>query len=242
MSRDAKPLLAVNGLVKRFGGFHALDGLTFNLHSGEILGLVGPNGSGKTTCINVISGLYAPDEGEIRFHGRRVGGLRSHRLVHAGINRTFQIPKPFQSLTVRENVAIAIAYGHNPEGAEASALLGSLGLGALIDRPAADLNTAQQKMLDLARALATGPRLLLIDELAAGLNPAELDTVAERLKELARAGIGLLVVEHLMGFIDQITDRVIVMNAGKEIFEGVLADAAKDPRVVEVFLGSDDAT
>jgi len=242
MSRDAKPLLAVNGLVKRFGGFHALDGLTFNLHSGEILGLVGPNGSGKTTCINVISGLYAPDEGEIRFHGRRVGGLRSHRLVHAGINRTFQIPKPFQSLTVRENVAIAIAYGHNPESAEAGALLGSLGLGALIDRPAADLNTAQQKMLDLARALATGPRLLLIDELAAGLNPAELDTVAERLKELARAGIGLLVVEHLMGFIDQITDRVIVMNAGKEIFEGVLADAAKDPRVVEVFLGSDDAT
>jgi branched-chain amino acid transport system ATP-binding protein len=241
MSRDAEPLLAINGLVKRFGGFHALDGLTFNLHSGEILGLVGPNGSGKTTCINVISGLYAPDEGEIRFHGRRVGGLRSHRLVHAGINRTFQIPKPFQSLTVRENVAIAVAYGHNHEGVEADALLASLGLGALIDRPAADLNTAQQKMLDLARALATGPRLLLIDELAAGLNPAELETVAERLKGFARSGIGLLVVEHLMGFIDQITDRVIVMNAGKEIFEGVLADAAKDPGVVEVFLGSDDA-
>jgi branched-chain amino acid transport system ATP-binding protein len=157
MSPDDAPLLAVDGLVKRFGGFHALDGLTFTLHGGEILGLVGPNGSGKTTAINVISGLYAPDQGEVRLEGRAVGGLAPHRLVHAGINRTFQIPKPFQSLTVRENVAIAV------------------------------------------------------------------------------------VVEHLMGFLDQITDRVIVMNAGKEIFEGVLADAAKDPGVVEVFLGADDA-
>jgi branched-chain amino acid transport system ATP-binding protein len=242
MSPDDAPLLAVDGLVKRFGGFHALDGLTFSLHGGEILGLVGPNGSGKTTAINVISGLYAPDQGEVRLEGRAVGGLAPHRLVHAGINRTFQIPKPFQSLTVRENVAIAVAYGRNPHGRiEADALLASLDLGAFGDRPAADLNTAQQKMLDLARALATGPRLLLVDELAAGLNPTELDTVAIKLREFARSGIGLLVVEHLMGFLDQITDRVIVMNAGKEIFEGVLADAAKDPGVVEVFLGADDA-
>jgi branched-chain amino acid transport system ATP-binding protein len=231
MSLDAPPLLAVDGLVKRFGGFRALDGLNFDLRSGEILGLVGPNGSGKTTCINVISGLYAPDEGEVRLEGRAVSGLPSHRLVHAGINRTFQIPKPFKSLTVRENVAIAIAYGRNPHGRlDADAVLTLLDLGAVADRVAGDLNSAQQKMLDLARAMATGPRLLLVDELAAGLNPTELDKVAVKLRELARSGMGLLVVEHLMGFIDQITDRVIVMNAGKGIFEGVLADAVKDPQ------------
>ncbi|MGP0089919.1 MAG: ABC transporter ATP-binding protein [Xanthobacteraceae bacterium] len=242
MSPDAPPLLAVDGLVKRFGGFRALDGLNFDLRSGEILGLVGPNGSGKTTCINVISGIYAPDQGEVRLEGRAVGGLPSHRLVHAGINRTFQIPKPFKSLTVRENVTIAIAYGRNPRGRlDPDALLGLLDLRAVADRPAADLNSAQQKMLDLARAMATGPRLLLVDELAAGLNPTELDKVAVKLRELASSGLGLLVVEHLMGFIDQITDRVIVMNAGKGIFEGVLADAVKDPRVVEVFFGADDA-
>jgi branched-chain amino acid transport system ATP-binding protein len=121
------------------------------------------------------------------------------------------------------------------------ALLSSLDLAGFADKPAGELNSAQQKMLDLARALATGPRLLLIDELAAGLNPVELDRVANRLKELARAGIALLVVEHLMGFIDQITDRIIVMNAGKEIFEGRLADASKNAQVVEVFLGDEHA-
>jgi branched-chain amino acid transport system ATP-binding protein len=242
MSPDAQPLLAVKGLVKRFGGFRALDELNFDLKSGEILGLVGPNGSGKTTCINVISGLYRPEAGEVHFEGRPIAGLASHRLVHLGINRTFQIPKPFLTLSVRQNVEIAIAYGRHPQGpVDSEALLGSLELAALADRPAAELNSAQQKMLDLARALATGPRLLLVDELAAGLNPAELERVAQKLEELARSGIALLVVEHLMGFIDQITDRVIVMNAGKEIFEGVLADAVKNPRVVEVFLGGEDA-
>ncbi len=242
MSPDAQPLLRIEGLVKRFGGFRALDGLTFHLKQGEILGLVGPNGSGKTTCINVISGLYAPDGGSVRFEDREIGGLPSHRVVHLGINRTFQVPKPFMTLTVRENVEVANAYGRNPQGRiDARALLASLDLDGLAERRADELNSAQQKMLDLARALATGPRLLLVDELAAGLNPAELERVADRLKELARSGIALLVVEHLMGFIDQITDRVIVMNAGKEIFEGVMADAVHDGRVVEVFLGGEDA-
>ncbi|HEX7968356.1 MAG TPA: ABC transporter ATP-binding protein [Stellaceae bacterium] len=236
------PLLAVENLVKKFGGFRALDSLSFDLKPGEILGLVGPNGSGKTTCINVISGLYPPDGGEVWFDDRPIGGLPSHRLVHLGINRTFQVPKPFLTLTVRENVEVANAYGRNPEGwVDVDELLGSLDLKPLAARRAGELNSAQQKMLDLARALATGPRLLLVDELAAGLNPAELARVAERLKDLARSGIALLVVEHLMGFIDQITDRVIVMNAGKEIFEGIMADAVYDKRVVEVFLGGDDA-
>src|SRR5581483_4740748 len=230
---ERSPLLTVESLVKRFGGFHALDGLSFDLKPGEILGLVGPNGSGKTTCINVISGLYAPDGGKVWLEDHLIGGLPSHRLVHLGINRTFQVPKPFMTLTVRENVEVANAYGRHPQGTiDLTQLLHLLDLAPMTERRAEELNSAQQKMLDLARALATGPRLLLVDELAAGLNPAELDRVADRLKELARSGIALLVVEHLMGFIDQITDRVVVMNAGKEIFEGVMADAVNDKRVV----------
>jgi branched-chain amino acid transport system ATP-binding protein len=241
MSPDRAPLLRIHGLVKRFGGFRALDVLSFDVGAGEILGLVGPNGSGKTTCINVISGLYRPDGGSINFEGRSIGGLPSHRLVHAGINRTFQIPRPFLTLTVRENVEIASTYGRNGTGtADVDGLLSSLDLAAFARKPAGELNSGQQKMLDLARALATGPRLLLVDELAAGLNPAELERVAAKLKELAASGIALLVVEHLMGFIDQITDRIIVMNAGKEIFEGRLADAFKNAQVVEVFLGDDE--
>jgi branched-chain amino acid transport system ATP-binding protein len=241
MSPEGKPLLTVEGLVKRFGGFRALDVLSFSVGPGEILGLVGPNGSGKTTCINVISGLYPPDGGTIYFEGRSIGGLPSHRLVHAGINRTFQVPRPFLTLTVRENVEIALAYGRNRNHPDAGTLLSSLDLAAFADQPAMELNSAHQKMLDLARALATGPRLLLIDELAAGLNPAELERIAAKLKELAHSGIALLVVEHLMGFIDQITDRIIVMNAGKEIFEGRLAEAARNSQVVEVFLGAEHA-
>jgi branched-chain amino acid transport system ATP-binding protein len=242
MSPDHAPLLRIEGLVKRFGGFRALDVLSFDVGGGEILGLVGPNGSGKTTCINVISGLYRPDAGSIRFEGRPVGGLPSHRLVHAGINRTFQIPRPFLTLTVRENIEIASTYGRSRKGtADVDALLSSLDLQAFARKAAGELNSGQQKMLDLARALATGPRLLLVDELAAGLNPAELERVAAKLKELAGSGIALLVVEHLMGFIDQITDRIVVMNAGKEIFEGRLADAFKNAQVVEVFLGDEHA-
>jgi len=241
MSPDPTLLLKVDGLVKRFGGFRALDGLNFDLRAGEILGVVGPNGSGKTTCINVISGIYAPDGGKIYFEGRSIGGIASHRLVHAGINRTFQIPRPFLTLSVRENVEIAIAYGRNGR-VDADTLLSLLDLAAFADQPAAQLNSAHQKMLDLARALATGPRLLLVDELAAGLNPAELERVATKLREFADAGISLLVVEHLMGFIDRITDRIIVMNAGREIFEGTLAQASRDSQVVEVFLGGEDAS
>jgi branched-chain amino acid transport system ATP-binding protein len=241
MSPDNAPLLNVSKLVKRFGGFYALDGLSFHVSSGEILGLVGPNGSGKTTAINVISGLYAPDGGEIVFEGSSIGGVASHKLVHRGINRTFQIPKPFLSLTVRQNVEVALAYGGAAKAPDMADLLGEYRLSEVADRPAADLNSSQQKMLDLVRALATRPRLLLLDELAAGLNPAELDWIAERIKALAKSGTAIIVVEHLMGFIEHITDRVIVLNAGKEIFEGKLAVAVKVPQVIEVFLGGEHA-
>ncbi|MBV9459984.1 MAG: ABC transporter ATP-binding protein [Bradyrhizobium sp.] len=242
MSLDAKPILNVAKLVKRFGGFYALDGLSFHVVPGEILGLVGPNGSGKTTAINVISGLYAPDGGEVDFDGASIGGVASHRLVHSGINRTFQVPKPFLSLTVRQNIQVALSYGYSQVMPPTiDELLDDYRLREVADRPAADLNSAQQKMLDLTRALATRPRLLLLDELAAGLNPAELDWIAGRIKALAASGIAIIVVEHLMGFIEQITDRVIVLNAGKEIFEGKLAAAVREPQVIEVFLGGEHA-
>src|SRR5215475_8308267 len=242
MSPEQKPILNVSKLEKCFGGFHALDGLSFHIMPGEILGLVGPNGSGKTTAINVISGLYAPDGGEVTFDGASIGGTASHRLVHRGINRTFQIPKPFLSLTVRENIRVALTHGQAGTTPPAmQALLDEYRLNEVADRPAADLNSAQQKMLDLTRALATRPRLLLLDELAAGLNPAELDWIAGRIQALAESGMAILVVEHLMGFIEHITDRVIVLNAGKEIFEGKLAAAVREPQVIEVFLGGEHA-
>src|SRR5260370_10686427 len=236
MSLDSATIVDVFGLVKRFGGFYALDGLSFHVSSGEILGLVGPNGSGKTTAINVISGLYAPDGGEVALDGHSIGGVASHKLVHRGINRTFQIPKPFLSLTVRQNVEVGLAYGRAGVAPPATAaLLEESRLTAVADRPAADLNSAQQKMLDLVRALATGPRLLLLDELAAGLNPAELDWIAEKIKALASTGMAIIVVEHLMGFIEPITDRDTVRNAGKEIFEGTLAVPAKLTQLIDVF-------
>lgn len=242
MSPETKPILKVTKVVKRFGGFHALDGFSFHVVPGEILGLVGPNGSGKTTAINVISGLYAPDGGEVMLEGESIGGIASHKLVHRGINRTFQVPKPFMSLTVRENVQVALSHGRAgvapPTIAE---LLEEYRLTEFADRPASELNSAQQKMLDLTRALATRPRLLLLDELAAGLNPAELDWIAGRIKALAAGGTAIIVVEHLMGFIEHITDRVIVLNAGKEIFEGKLAAAVQEPQVIEVFLGGEHA-
>ncbi len=234
----SEPILRTDKLVKTFGAFRALDGLTLSVAAGEILGLVGPNGSGKTTCINVVSGLYKPNGGAVFLANKPLAGLPSHKLVHLGINRTFQIPKPFAQLTVRENVQVAKTYGSDHDRSPSvDQLLGDLDLAAVKNRPARELNSAQQKMLDLARALATGPRLLLVDELAAGLNPAELDAVAARLRVLARSGMAIVVVEHLMGFIEQVTDRVVVMNAGKEIFGGPLAQAMQNPRVIEVFLG-----
>lgn len=235
--KQNEPLLVVESLVKRFGGFRALDGVSFALHPGEVLGLVGPNGSGKTTCINVISGLYSPHGGRVLFDGHPINGIRSHLLARRGINRTFQSPKPFLSLSVRENVEIAATYGNPGTWPDLDALLESLALDRFATRPAGELNSAQQKTLDLGRALATNPRVLLVDELAAGLNRAELSRMAERLRALAARGVALLVVEHLMGFIDSVTDRVIVMNAGKEFFEGTLSDATRDPDVIRVFLG-----
>ena len=162
-----EPILVVDGLVKRFGALRALDGVSFTLRPGEVLGLVGPNGSGKTTCINVVSGLYGADQGRVLFDGGDLAAVAAHRRAQTGINRTFQSPHPFGSLTVRENVAVAAAYGGRGRAPDPNALLASLELDRIADRPAHELNSAQQKALDLARALATAPRLLLVDEVAA---------------------------------------------------------------------------
>lgn len=232
----SEPLLLVKQVVKKFGGFKALDGVSFSVSKGEVLGLVGPNGSGKTTCINVISGLYGPDKGEVWFKGQVCNHFPMHKLARLGLNRTFQIPKPFMSLTVRQNIEIAYRNAR-PAKPVVSDALEFVGLKNQANRLAGTLNSSQQKLLDLARALATGPDLLLVDELGAGLNPGELDLVAEKLKWLSTQGVAMIVVEHLMGFVHHLTQRVIVMNAGKEIFEGNLAKAAEDPHVVEVYLG-----
>lgn len=227
--------------MKKFGSLQALGGVSFDVRRGEVLGLVGPNGSGKTTCINVMTGLYRPDGGTIDYAGRSVGGMPSHKLVHLGINRSFQIPKPFKSMTVRQNIETAAQYGGNPRGrSDVRPLMEFLELDGAAERSASELTSAQQKMLDVARALATDPKVLCVDELGAGLNPAELAHVASLLRQLARAGIALLVVEHLMDFVDQVTDRLVVLSAGKNIFSGSLSQAARDPQVVEVFLGAPD--
>ncbi|MDA8336553.1 MAG: ABC transporter ATP-binding protein [Peptococcaceae bacterium] len=234
MSSEA--VLTARDLGISFGNLKAVDGISLDLKPGEIMGLVGPNGSGKTTLVNLVSGLYRPDRGEVRLGGRKVTGLAPHHLARLGLNRTFQVPKPFHTLTVRENVELAAFYTRQePHTAEKA--LEFTELAPLADRLAGSLNVGQQKLLDLARALATGPRILLVDELGAGLGPMELDQVAAKLLELAGTGVALLVVEHLLAFLNQLTSRVLVMNAGTRIFEGKLAAAAEDPLVVEVFLG-----
>jgi len=233
------PVLVARDLSKSFASLKAVGGISLELQAGEILGLAGPNGSGKTTLVNLITGLYRPDRGEVLLSGHRVTGLAPHRLARAGLNRTFQVPKPFRSLTVRENALLAAHYTGQP-AEQAEKALEITGLASRAESLAGSLNVGGQKVLDLARALATAPRVLLVDELGAGLGPAELDQVAEKLLALARSGIAMVVVEHLMAFLNQLTSRVLVMNAGTRIFEGTLAAAAEDPVVVEVFLGGKD--
>lgn len=234
----ADPLLQANRVQKRFGGFQALAGVDLTVAPGEIVGLIGPNGSGKTTFINVISGILRASGGTVLMQGHDVTTLPAHKRAGRGINRTFQVPKPFSSLTVRQNLEVAM---HRAGSApDLDALLDSVELGHVTQRRAAELTSVQQKMLDLARALATSPTLLLVDELACGLNPAELERIAARLRALAADGLGLVVVEHLMSFIDRLTHRVVVMNAGRVLFGGSLRDAARNPKVVEVFLGAPD--
>ncbi|WP_031409078.1 ABC transporter ATP-binding protein [Thiomonas sp. FB-Cd] len=229
-------LLHLAGVNKRFGGLVVLNDVTFGVSPGEILGLVGPNGSGKTTTINLISGMYRADAGSIVFDGHSINRLPMFRRARLGINRTFQVPKVFRDMTVRENIEVAAHFGRAHE-ADVDTILADVDLIPKADKLAGSLTVNQQKQLDLGRALATNPKLLLVDEIGAGLNPAELGAIAALLQKLAARGIALIVVEHLLDFLNRITERVIVLGAGRMLFQGSLAQASHDPEVVAAFIG-----
>jgi len=242
--------LEVTNVTKRFGQLTAIDKMSLQLDNGEILGLIGPNGSGKTTLINIVSGVIKPDSGTIRLNGLNVTGMMPHRICHLGLNRTFQTPRPFSSLTVEENVHLAQRFGSRNASTPGNSdreekidhVLELTGLLELRKKPAHSLNTFEKKMLDLARALSTGPRVLLVDELAAGLNPDELKWVKDILESVRKSGVSLVVVEHIMSFIRDVAGRVIVMDAGRKIYEGDFGGAAQNETVKEVYLGTRSVT
>jgi branched-chain amino acid transport system ATP-binding protein len=237
-------MLEVQGLSKRFGGFLAVNQVSFELRAGEILGLIGPNGSGKSTTFNLIAGTLRPSSGSIRLDGKEIAGLPAHAICHQGVGRTFQIPRPFRKLSLLENVTLAAYYGEaggisrGEAEHRAAEALDMVGLPS--DRSASTngLGAAALKKLELARALATKPRLLLADESLGGLDRAEMERAADLLGDIRnRIGITIIWVEHIMGVLMRVVDRVIVLDHGEKIFEGKPKEAASDPRVTEVYLG-----
>jgi branched-chain amino acid transport system ATP-binding protein len=239
-------MLEVSGLTKRFGGFAAVSNVSFNLAEGEILGLIGPNGSGKSTTFNVVAGLYAPSAGSVRLKGEEIAGLPPAAVCHRGIARTFQIPRPFRRLSLLENVALAAFYGSgkHPSREEAWQLAReALDLVKLPSHPAAraeGLGAAGLKKLELARALATRPKLLLADESLGGLDEQEMEQAADMLAMIRRErGVSIVWVEHIMGALMRVVDRCIVLDHGVVIAAGTPQQVARDPRVIEVYLGTD---
>jgi branched-chain amino acid transport system ATP-binding protein len=237
-------MLAVSELTKRFGGFLAVNRVSFEVREGEILGLIGPNGSGKSTIFNLIAGTLRPSAGSIRFGGAEIGGLAGHQTCRRGLARTFQIPRPFQKLPLIENVTLAAFYSQAGRISRAEArgrAEEALGLVGLSTDPAATtegLGAAALKKLELARALATRPKLLLADESLGGLDSTEMERATDLLGSIrSRMGITVVWVEHIMGVLMRVVDRVIVLDHGEKIFEGLPQAAARDARVTEVYLG-----
>ncbi len=237
-------MLAVTSLSKRFGGFLAVNQVSFEVRQGEILGLIGPNGSGKSTTFNLIAGALRPTSGSIVFEGAEIAGLPAHRICRRGLARTFQIPRPFRKLSLLDNVALAAFYGagggiaRNEARARAEAALDQVGLPNDPRTTTDGLGAAALKKLELARALATRPKLLLADESLGGLDAAEMERAALMLDDIRRRlGITIIWVEHIMGVLMRVVDRVIVLDHGEMIFEGKPDAAVRDPRVVEVYLG-----
>jgi len=235
-------LLAVSDVSKRFGGVVALDGVTMEIKDGEILGLVGPNGSGKSTLINVLSGFYPADRGRVSFGGADATDLPAHKLAALGIARTYQIPRPFDTMTPRQNIAVSHMFGHSRhsfDGAREAAQewLEFTGLADVADLGVGELTLHQLKFLELARALATQPSLLLLDEVLAGLNPNEIDESVEMIRRIHSQGITILIVEHVVRAVTALSDRLVVLNHGAVIAEGEPGEVMSDPAVVTAYLG-----
>lgn len=240
------PLLRIQNVTKRFGGLVAVDDVSFDIHEGELMAVVGPNGAGKTTLFNVISGVYPPDEGRIYFEGRDITDLPPYRRTPLGLGRTFQIPRPFGSASVRENVAIGAMFGtlagkvSVEESLEiADHYIERLGLQEHRNKVAGGLTPVEKKLMEIARALAMKPKLLLMDEAMAGMNPKDIDEMVEllkRLKEEEKMAI-IAMVEHIMRAVAGLAQRVVVMHQGGKLVDASTEEALRDSRVIEVYLG-----
>jgi len=239
---SGRPIVVCTDVARHFGGVRALDGVSLTVSEGELVGLVGPNGSGKTTLINLMAGTLRPSGGEITVDGTRIGGLPPHRIAHVGLARTYQVPRPFQSMTVRDNVATAIMFGRSARslaGArhDAEEHLALVGLVDLADALPAEVNLHERQLLEMARALATRPRVLLLDEALAGLNPVEVDNAVRVVRRIHASGIAIVLVEHLLRVVNQLATRIVVLDHGRTLAEGDPATVMRDEAVIRAYLG-----